>query len=162
MPAPIIEIENMSKDFIVHRRSYGLKAIILHLPQYIKDVRCPYKFRALNGINLKIMRGETVGITGHNGSGKTSLLSLIGNILRPSCGKVSVRGKVSMMLSLGAGFCSELSGRENIVLNGVLQGMTRKHMYKVMDDIIDFAGIGEFIDSPVYQYSSGMQARLGF
>ena len=162
MSKPIIEIENMSKDFIIHHRNYGLKSIILHFPQYLRDMRNPNRFRALNNINLNIDRGETVGIIGYNGSGKTSLLSLIGNILQPSNGTISVRGKLSMMLSLGAGFCSELSGRENIVLNGVLQGMTKKYMHKVMDDIIDFAGIGEFIDSPIYQYSSGMQARLGF
>lgn len=162
MSKPIIEIKNMSKDFVIQRRHYGLKSIVLHFPQYIKDVRRPHKFRALNNVNLKIMPGETIGIVGHNGSGKTSLLSLIGNILRPDSGTISVHGRISMMLSLGAGFCPELSGRENIILNGVLQGITKKHMNKIMDDIIDFAGIGEFIDSPIYQYSSGMQARLGF
>jgi homopolymeric O-antigen transport system ATP-binding protein len=162
MSKPIIEIENMSKDFIVHRRHYGFKSIVLHLPQYIKDIRSPHKFRALNNINLKIMPGETIGIVGHNGSGKTSLLSLIGNVLRPSSGTISVHGRISMMLSLGAGFCPELSGRENIMLNGVLQGMTKSYMNEIMDEIIDFSGIGEFIDSPIYQYSSGMQARLGF
>jgi homopolymeric O-antigen transport system ATP-binding protein len=162
MSKPIIEIENMSKDFIVQRRHYGLKSIFLHFPQYIKDIRQPLKFRALNNINLKVMPGETIGIIGHNGSGKTTLLSLIANVLRPSHGTISVRRRISMMLSLGAGFCPELSGRENIILNGVLQGMTKSYMNKIMDDIIDFAGIGEFIDSPIYQYSSGMQARLGF
>ena len=162
MAKPIIEIENMSKEFIVRHRNYGFKSLVLHFPQYLNDMRRPHKFRALNNISLRIMQGETIGIVGHNGSGKTSLLSLIGNILRPSSGKISVYGKVSMMLSLGAGFCQELSGRENIVLNGVLQGMTKKYMYGIMDDIIDFSGIGEFIDSPIYQYSSGMQTRLGF
>ncbi len=162
MSTPIIEIEDMNKDFVVYHRHYGFKSIVLHFPQYIKDIRRPHKFRALNNINLKIMPGETVGIIGHNGSGKTSLLSLIGNILRPSNGTISVRGRISMMLSLGAGFCPELSGRENIILNGVLQGITKKHMNSIMDEIIDFSGIGEFIDSPIFQYSSGMQARLGF
>jgi ABC-type polysaccharide/polyol phosphate transport system ATPase subunit len=162
MNEPIIQIENMSKNFIVHHRSYGFKSIVLHLPQYLRDIRRPHEFKALKQINLKIERGETVGIIGHNGSGKTSLLSLIGNIIRPTAGKITVRGRVSMMLSLGAGFCPELSGRENIMLNGVLQGMTKKQMNKLMDDIIDFAGIDEFIDSPIYQYSSGMLARLGF
>jgi ABC-type polysaccharide/polyol phosphate transport system ATPase subunit len=162
MNEPIIQIENMSKSFIVHHRNYGLKSTVLHFPQYLRDIRRPHKFQALHQINLEIARGETVGIVGHNGSGKTSLLSLIGNVIRPSTGKITVRGRVSMMLSLGAGFCQELSGRENIMLNGVLQGISKRQMNKLMDDIIDFAGIGEFIDSPIYQYSSGMLARLGF
>ena len=117
---------------------------------------------ALDHISLRINRGERVGLVGHNGCGKTTTLSIIGNVYKRYTGEVKVRGRVSMMLALGAGFCPELSGRENIILNGVLQGRTRAEMNALMDDIIDFTDIGPFIDSPVFTYSSGMQARLGF
>ena len=162
MDEPIIEISHLTKRFAIERRHYGLKNIILHLPQYIKDRSNRTLFTALDDVSLKINRGERVGLVGHNGCGKTTLLSVIGGVYRCFEGDVKVRGRVSMMLALGAGFCKELSGRENIILNGVLQGKTRKEMEALTDDIIEFADIGPFIDSPVYQYSSGMLARLGF
>lgn len=159
---PIIEVRNLTKQFTVERRHYGLKSIVLHLPQYIRDGVARQRFTALDDVTFSVNRGERVGLIGHNGCGKTTLLSVIGGVYRRYQGEVHVRGRVSMMLALGAGFCHELSGRENIVLNGVLQGKTRKEMLALMDDIIDFADIGPFIDSPVFQYSSGMLARLGF
>jgi len=159
---PIIETKNLTKEFIVNRRQYGLKSLILHLPQYLNDAFHPHKFKALNDINISIMPGESVGFIGHNGCGKTTLLSIIGGVLRQYEGAVKVRGRVGMMLALGAGFANELSGRENIILNGVLQGLTRREMKSIIDEIIEFAGVEEFIDSPLYQYSSGMQTRLGF
>lgn len=159
---PIIEVKDLTMRFAIERRHYGLKNIVLHLPQYIHDRVNRAWFNALDGLSLSINRGERIGLIGHNGCGKTTLLSVIGGVYRRYLGEVTVRGRVSMMLALGAGFSKELSGRENIVLNGVLQGKTRREMAALMDDIIDFAGIGPFIDSPVYQYSSGMLARLGF
>lgn len=157
-----IEIRDLTKTFVIERIHYGFKNVIMHLPQYIQDRRNRCIHTALNHINLTIRRGERVGITGPNGCGKTTLLSVIGNVYRDYSGTVKVNGRVSMMLALCAGFCMELSGRDNIILNGVLQGKTRKEMKALMDEIIDFADIGEYIDAPVYQYSSGMQARLGF
>ncbi len=159
---PVIEMNDVTMRFRIERRHYGFKNIVLHLPQYIKDRRSATDFVALDHFNLKVYRGERVGLIGHNGCGKTTTLSIIGNVYRRYEGMVKVRGRVSMMLALGAGFCPELSGRENIYLNGILQGKTRKEMDAVADDIIAFADIGQFIDAPVYTYSSGMQARLGF
>ena len=162
MEEPIIELNNVTMRFKIQKRHYGFKNIILHLPQYVRDRRSATEFVALNHVNLKITRGERVGLVGHNGCGKTTTLSLIGNVYRRYEGEVKVRGRVSMMLALGAGFSPELSGRENIFLNGILQGRTRAEMSGLVDDIIDFADIGQFIDMPVYTYSSGMQARLSF
>lgn len=162
MSEPVVELKDVSMQFHLETRHYGLKNLILHLPQYIKDRRNREMFTALNHVNLTFNRGERVALVGHNGSGKTTMLSVIGGVYKRYTGELNVRGRVSMMLALGAGFCPELSGLENIVLNGVLQGMTRQQMMERMDDIIEFADIGRFIDSPVYQYSSGMQARLGF
>lgn len=162
MDEPIIELNDVTKGFRIQRRHYGFKNIVLHLPQYIRDRRSAMVFNALDHFNLKINRGERVALVGHNGCGKTTTLSVIGGVYRRYTGEVKVRGRVSMMLALGAGFCPELSGRENIFLNGAMQGMTRRQMQERLDDIIDFADIGQFIDSPVFTYSSGMQARLGF
>lgn len=162
MEEPIIELNDVTMRFKVQKRHYGFKNIALHLFDYIRDMREATTHTALDHVNLKIGRGERVGLVGHNGCGKTTTLSIIGNVYKRYTGEVKVRGRVSMMLALGAGFCPELSGRENIVLNGVLQGRTRAEMDALMDDIIDFTDIGPFIDSPVFTYSSGMQARLGF
>ena len=162
MEEPIVELNNVTMKFRLERRHYGFKNIILHFAQFMRDRKLARTYTALNNINLKFKRGERVALVGHNGSGKTTMLSVIGGIYKRYQGERIVRGRISMMLALGAGFSPELSGRENIILNGVLQGMTREEMLKRMDDIIEFADIGDFIDSPVYQYSSGMQARLGF
>ena len=157
-----IEIKNLTKSFMVDRMHYGFKNIIMHLPQYIQDRRRRQVRTVLDHIDLTIRRGDRVGLTGPNGCGKTTLLSVIGGVYKSFSGSLSINGRISMMLALEAGFCSELSGRDNIILNGVLQGKTRKEMVALMEDIIDFADIGDYIDAPVFQYSSGMQARLGF
>ena len=162
MSEPIVEIKNLSKQFVMQKQHYGFKNIALHLPQYIKDRANAKTFLALNDISVNINRGDRVGLTGHNGCGKTTLLSVIGGVYKCYSGTCIVRGRVSMMLALGAGFSKQLSGRENIMLNGILQGRTRREMRGLLDDIIEFAELGDFIDAPVYQYSSGMQARLGF
>ena len=162
MDEPIVEVKHLTKRFELSSRQYGLKNILLHLPQYIHDRRNRNIFTALDDMTFSVRRGERIGLVGPNGCGKTTLLSVIGGVYRDFEGEVNVRGRVSMMLALGAGMHPDLSGRENIVLNGVLQGKTRDEMNALMNDIIAFADIGQFIDAPVYTYSSGMKARLGF
>jgi ABC-2 type transport system ATP-binding protein/lipopolysaccharide transport system ATP-binding protein len=119
-------------------------------------------FLALNDINLTIYRGEVVGIIGQNGAGKSTLLKLIAKVLRPTTGKVYVRGRVAPLLELGAGFHPDLTGRENIFLYGALLGFDHKSMEQQFDRIVDFAELGDFIDAPLRTFSSGMAARLGF
>ncbi len=162
MERPLIEVSHLTKRFVLMNRRYGVRSIVLHLANYFHDLRHPRLFTALNDVSFSVRRGERIGLTGRNGCGKTTLLSVIGGVYRSFEGSVSVRGRVSMMLALGAGMHPELSGRENIILNGVLQGKSRREMLELMDDITDFADIGDFIDAPLYQYSSGMKARIGF
>ncbi|MFM8322194.1 MAG: ABC transporter ATP-binding protein [Chloroflexota bacterium] len=120
------------------------------------------EFWALNDVSLSIYRGETLGLVGHNGAGKSTLLKLVARVLRPTTGRVVVRGSVAPLLEFGAGFHPELTGRENIYLNGALLGYTRRQMDEKFERIVDFAELGEFIDAPMRTYSSGMGARLGF
>ncbi len=162
MEDPIIEFKNVTMSFRMLRRHYGFKATLLHPFQLMRDKAQTTEFRALDNVSLSIQKGEHVGIVGPNGCGKTTTLSLIGGIYKHFRGRIDVRGRVAMMLALGAGFNNQLSGRDNIILNGVLQGKTRKEMQSLVQDVVDFANIGDFIDAPLYQYSSGMLARVGF
>lgn len=120
------------------------------------------EFWALKDINLEIRCGEIFGIIGANGSGKSTLLKVISRVLYPTRGRVRVRGRLAPLLELGAGFDSELTGRENVLLNGTILGHKKQRLEARLPQIMDFAGIGDFIDLPVRTYSSGMQARLGF
>jgi ABC-type polysaccharide/polyol phosphate transport system ATPase subunit len=120
------------------------------------------EFVALDGIDLDITPGDAVAVIGPNGSGKSTLLKLASGILRPSAGTVTVDGRVTALIELGAGFHPEITGRENVVINGMLLGLSRQEVERRMDDIIAFADIGPFIDQPVKTYSSGMYVRLGF
>lgn len=119
-------------------------------------------FWALQGVNLNIYRGEVFGLIGQNGAGKSTLLKLVARVLRPTRGRVVVRGQVAPLLEFGAGFHPELTGRENIFLNGALLGFTRREMEEKFERIVEFAELREFIDAPMRTYSSGMWARLGF
>ena len=120
------------------------------------------EFWALRHVSLSVQQGDTLGVIGRNGSGKSTLLRVIAGIYPPDEGRVSVKGEVSTLFSLGAGFQHELSGLDNIYLNGVLMGLSRKEIDGMLDDIIDFAELGEFIHMPVRTYSTGMNSRLGF
>jgi len=121
-----------------------------------------YNFEALKGVSFAISHGETVGIVGRNGSGKSTTLKIIAGVYRPSSGVVEISGEVAALIELGAGFHGDLTGRENIVLNGLLLGLSRREIQASEARIIDFAGLGDFINSPVKQYSLGMYMRLGF
>ena len=118
--------------------------------------------QVLDGIDLDVFRGEAVGIIGRNGSGKSTLLKLIAGILKPDAGSISVYGRVSPLIELGAGFHPEFSGRENVHLSGIVLGMTKAEIRDRFDSIVEFAGLRDFIDDPVRTYSSGMFMRLGF
>ena len=120
------------------------------------------EFFALNDVSLCINKGEVFGLVGRNGAGKTTLLRLIARVMRPKQGRVRIWGNVAPLLAMGAGFHTELTGRENVYLNGSLLGFSRKEMDEKFESIVDFAELWDFIDSPLRTYSSGMQARLGF
>ena len=119
-------------------------------------------FYALNGLSFNVKKGETVGIIGTNGSGKSTILKIITGVLTPSTGQVQVNGKISALLELGAGFNMDYTGIENIYMNGTMMGYTKKEMEAKLDDILDFAEIGDFVYQPVKTYSSGMFVRLAF
>ena len=153
----------MTKDYrVATDHAPGLKNILLHLPGYVRGALNREEFRALDDISFEVARGECLGIIGRNGSGKSTTLGLIAGVLRPSTGTVETHGQLCPLLELGAGFHFELTGRENIVLNGVLLGLTREEVLERMDVIIHFSGLGTFIERPMRVYSSGMVARLGF
>ena len=120
------------------------------------------EFKALDNVDLQVYEGEILGIIGRNGAGKSTLLKVISRVLIPTAGRVQIRGHVSPLLELGAGFHPELTGRENVYLNGTLLGHTRREIDEQLPKIIEFAELGAFIDSPLRTYSSGMAARLGF
>lgn len=139
----------------------GLKASLLNWRDTVHSFHQP-RFQALDSISFAIERGEAVGILGDNGSGKSTTLALIAGVLEPQQGVVVVQGRVCPLLALGAGFHYDLSGRENIILNGVLLGLTRREIMQRMDQIIAFSELEPFLEEPIRTYSSGMVARLGF
>ena len=158
MSTPAISVDGVSKYFrLYHEKNQYLKSTLLHGRRSRYD-----EFWALKDVSFDIPYGSTFGIIGANGSGKSTLLKCLAGILTPDRGSVTMNGRVAALLELGAGFHPDLSGIENIFLNGSILGMTRKEMQKSIEEIIDFAGLGEFIDTPVKNYSSGMVVRLGF
>lgn len=162
MSEPVILFENVSKHYpLYHPMTGGVKNFLFHLPRAVHLVKNS-KFEALSNISFEVHRGETYGIIGRNGSGKSTTLGLMAGVLRPSTGKIVINGRISPLLELGSGFHPELTGRENIILNGVLLGLRRAEVLSRMDEIVEFSEIGDFIDQPIRVYSNGMLARLGF
>jgi ABC-2 type transport system ATP-binding protein len=154
----VVEAVDVSKKFrLFHERNNSLKATVMRRRRAIVE-----DFWALKDVSFDVQKGETFGLIGENGSGKSTMLKCLTRILRPDQGSVRVEGKVSALLELGAGFHPELSGRENVYLNGAILGLSQKELQRRFDEIVDFAGIGRFVDEPVKNYSSGMYVRLGF
>ena len=154
----VIKAENLSKAYKIYEKDIDRvkEALNPFHKRYSKD------FFALKDISFEIERGENVGLIGRNGAGKSTLLKIITGVLTPSSGTLEVKGKIASLLELGAGFNPEMTGVENVYMNGLLMGHTREEMDNKVDDIISFADIGEFINQPVKTYSSGMFARLAF
>ncbi|HEX2191662.1 MAG TPA: ABC transporter ATP-binding protein [Acidimicrobiales bacterium] len=153
-----ITVDNVSKRFrIYHERNQSLKSALLRRRRGDFE-----EFWALQDVSLEVPQGASMGLIGENGSGKSTLLKCMAKILRPDAGRIATEGKISALLELGAGFHQELSGRENVYLNGSILGLSRKELDRKFDDIVQLAGLERFIDSPVKTYSSGMYLRLGF
>ncbi len=158
----VIRLDRVAKAYPRHRHlTGGLKRALLHLPDLLRSMRAD-RFLALEVVSFEVQRGEALGIIGPNGSGKSTTLGLIAGVLRPQAGRVEVHGRVAPLLELGAGFHPELTGRQNIVLNGVLMGLTRRQVAERMAAIVAFSGLEAFLDEPLRTYSTGMMARLGF
>lgn len=153
-----VRVDGLWKNFrLYHERNQFLKAAIL------RGRRARYEeFWALKDVSFEVPTGTTFGVIGHNGSGKSTLLKCLAGILVPDKGTVTTTGRLSALLELGAGFHPELSGRENVYLNGAILGLKKREIETRFDDIVEFAGLEQFIDSPVKNYSSGMFVRLGF
>lgn len=163
----LIKVDNVSKKFCRRlKRSlwYAVKDIIA-------EIFCvsgggnklrKHEFRALNNISFELQRGECLGLIGHNGAGKSTLLKLLSGLFNPDTGKISMTGDVCGLIELGAGFNPILTGRENVYVNAAVLGIPKREVDKVFDEIVEFAEVGDFIDTPVQNYSSGMKVRLGF
>src|SRR6266852_1959729 len=157
-----IRLDHVSKAYPRHQHlTHGLKQSLLHLPDLVRRMRAD-RFLALNEVSLEVEQGEAVAIIGPNGAGKSTMVGLIAGVIRPETGTVEIRGRVAPLLELGAGFHFDLTGRENIVLNAVLMGMTRREVARRFDAIVAFSGLEAVLDEPLRTYSRGMVARLGF
>lgn len=158
MSKPAIEVDHVTKEFKFRKEQRdSLKELFVKGGGGGSET-----FLAVDDVSFEVPRGKTFGLVGHNGSGKSTLLKMLAGVYRPTSGRIDVRGQVSALLELGAGFHGELTGRENIRLNGAILGLSRRQVEASIDEIVDFADIGEFIDVPVKVYSSGMYVRLGF
>src|ERR687890_2299034 len=158
-----IELVNVTK---IYRRYGGrhfatLKSALLQR-SILRDLLAGETFPALTDVTFSVPRGSTFGVIGRNGSGKSTALKLVAGITKPTTGTVKVAGRISALIELGAGFHPEISGRENVFINGIMLGLTKREVHERFDEIVDFAELREFIDAPVKTYSSGMYMRLGF
>jgi lipopolysaccharide transport system ATP-binding protein len=156
---PLVSLRGVTKDY--PKIATGADRLRTLAALLMRRAELPH-FRALEGVDLTVRRGESLGIVGENGAGKSTLLKIIANVVRPTRGEVDVRGRVGALLELGSGFHPEYTGRENIYLSSALMGLSRREARGKVDEIVAFADIGEHIDEPIKHYSSGMVVRLGF
>lgn len=153
-----IKAENVSKKYRLQKH----KTFKEFIPALLGRQDTVIQFDALSHINIEVKKGESLGILGRNGSGKSTLLKLIAGVTKPSDGRITVQGKIAPLIELGAGFHPELTGRENVFLNGSILGIRKKQMDRLYNQIVDFSELSEFMDQPVKYYSSGMYTRLAF
>ena len=162
----LVQVEGLSKKFCKSLKKslkYGMYDLVANLRgKSTSDKLRPDEFWALKDINFEVRRGECLGLIGHNGAGKSTLLKILNGLINPDHGKVTMHGRVGALIELGAGFNPIMTGRENIYNNGAVLGFSREEIDEKVEEIIEFAEIGEFIDMPVRNYSSGMKVRLGF
>ncbi len=156
----VVRVENVTQRFrVTHERPDSLRELF---STFLRHTVSYHVLDAVKDVSLEVPRGQMLGLIGRNGSGKSTLLKIIAGVYKPTAGRVSVQGKIAPLIELGAGFHHELTGRENILLNGLLMGYSKEEMREREQSIIDFAEIGDFIDAPIKQYSSGMHTRLAF
>jgi len=162
---PILEIQSISKKFNIHHEGepyLNLRDRLTEMVKFKSSKKNDEDFWALKDVSFDVMPGEAIGIIGKNGAGKSTLLKILSKITPPTQGKIICRGKIASLLEVGTGFHPELTGRENIYLNGSILGMHKKEIDARFDEIVDFAGTEKFLDTPLKHYSSGMQLRLAF
>lgn len=160
MEEDIISVNNVSMVFsMAGDRSYSLKEYFV---KGLKGKNTKKEFRALNNVSFTVKKGEVVGLIGHNGAGKSTMLKVISGIMTPTVGSVTVRGNIVPMLELGSGFDFDLTGRENIFLNGAILGYSEQYLNEKYDEIVEFSGLNDFLEVPLRNYSSGMVMRLAF
>lgn len=160
---PAIEVSHLTKEYRLGALQ-GFKQTLLNTGARLMGKHVPERplFKALDDVSFSIEQGEVVGIIGHNGAGKSTLLKMLARISTPTSGKVKVNGRIAPLIEVGAGFVPDFTGRENVYLNGAILGMSRREIDRKFDEIVDFAEMAEFIDTPVKRYSSGMQVKLAF
>ncbi len=159
---PILEIQNISKKFRINHEQQPYLSIRDSISNMCKTKKSSEDFWAIKDVSFDVQQGDTFGIIGKNGAGKSTLLKILSRITPPTSGKIIGRGRVASLLEVGTGFHPELSGRENIFMNGSILGMRRTEILRNFNAIVDFAGVEKFIDTPLKHYSSGMQLRLAF
>ena len=161
---PIVQVRNLSKSYRIGQAAQGGRPASNGLAQRLRGRRSgpDRTIWALRDVSFEVLPGEVVGIVGRNGAGKSTLLKILSRIVRPTAGEVDIYGRLGSLLEIGTGFHPDLTGRENVYLNGAILGMSRSEIRRKFDEIVAFAEVEEFLDTPIKHYSSGMQVRLAF